>query len=114
MNASRKQLKTSLAPGVRKLGPASLASKLGEFPLFDDFLDLAKFLPFEFPNFDDFRPFDDFPDFLASSSPPPTPNPTTSPSPFPTSGPDTSSDLVVFSIEVSGATILLNPWMNRR
>ena len=55
MNASCKRLKASLAPGVRKLGPASLALKLGEFPLFDGFLDLAEFSPFEFPDLDDFR-----------------------------------------------------------
>ena len=44
VNASRKQLKTDLASGVKKLGPDSIAPKLGEFPLFDEFfLDLADF-----------------------------------------------------------------------
>ena len=112
MKASRKRLKAALASGVKKLGPAFLASKLGEFLIFDNFLDLAKFLPFEFPNLDNFRPFDNFCDFLASFSPPSTPNPTTSPSPFSSSGPDMSGDPVVLSIEVNRAAVLLNPWMN--
>ena len=44
MNASRKRLKVFLAPGVKKLGPAFIAPKLGEFPFFDKFfLDLADF-----------------------------------------------------------------------
>ena len=44
MNVSRKRLKAFLAPGVRKLGPVSVALKLGEFPLFSKlFLDLADF-----------------------------------------------------------------------
>ena len=114
MKASRKRLKAALASGVRKFGPAFLASKLGEFPLFNGFLDLANFLPFEFLDLDNFWPFDDFPDFLASSPPPPAPNPTTPPSPFPTPGPEMSGDPVVFSIEVSEAAILLKPWMNCR
>ena len=109
VKASHKRLKVALASRVRKLGPAFLASKYGEFPLFVDFLNLAKFLPFEFPNLDNFKPFDDFLDFLASSSLPPTPNLTASPSPFPTSGSDTSGYLVVFSIEMIGVAILLNP-----
>ena len=110
MKANRKRLKAVLASGVKKFGPAFLALKLDEFPLFDGFLDLADFLPFEIPDLGNFRPFDDFPDFLASSPPPPsTPNPMISPSPFFTSDPDTSGDPVVFSIEMSGAAILLKP-----
>ena len=100
-----KRLKADLALEVKKLGPASVALKLGEFPLFDeffpdlaDFWDLNVFWPFEFLG------------FLASSSPlSPTPNLMTSPLPFPISGPDMSGDLFVFSIEVSGAAILLKP-----
>ena len=132
VNASRKRLKASLAPGIRKLGPISLALKLGEFPLFGSFFD---FSPLDFPDLDDFRdladfwPFD-FPDFLACSTPSP-PNPSTSPSPsfLPEAGLLSSflleadllpsfllgaGSLVVFNIEMSGAAILLKPWMNRR
>ena len=125
MNASRKRLKGDLASGVRKLGPDSLASKLGKFPLFDEiFLDLDNFWDLA-----DFWPFD-FPDFLACSTPSP-PNPSTSPSPsfLPEAGLLSSflleadllpsfllgaGSLVVFNIEVSGAAILLKPWINRR
>ena len=125
VNASRKRLKADLASGVRKLGPASVAPKLGEFPLFDEF----------FPNLADFRDLDvfwpfDFPDFLACSTPSP-PNPSTSPSPsfLPEAGLLSSflleadllpsfllgaGSLVVFNIEVSGAAILLKPWINCR
>ena len=111
--------------GVRNFGPSSVASKLVEFPLFDNFFpDLA-----EFQDLDVFSLFD-FPDFLACSTPfPPTPNPSTSPSPsfLPEAGlllsflleadllplvllgAGSSGDPVVFSIEVSGAAILLKP-----
>ena len=68
MKANRKRLKAILALGVKKLKPAFLASKLGKLPLFDGFLNLAKFLPFEFPDLGNFRPFDNFLDLLASSS----------------------------------------------
>ena len=108
-----KRLKAALALGVRKLGPAFLVSKLGELSLFDGFLDLANYLTFEFSDLDNFRPFDNFPNFLTSSSPSPLiPDLTTSPLAFPTSGSDMSSDLVVFSIEMSEAAILLKPWIN--
>ena len=43
MKANYKRLKAALALGVRKLGPLFLALKLGKFPLFDGFLDLANF-----------------------------------------------------------------------
>ena len=43
MNASSKQLKVFLVPKIRKLGLAFLVLKLGEFPHFDNFLDLANF-----------------------------------------------------------------------
>ena len=103
---------------VRKLGPASVAPKLGEFPLFDEFfLDLA-----DFQDLNVFWPFD-FPDFLACSTPSP-PNPSTLPSFLPEAGLLSSflleadllpsfllgaGSLVVFNIEVSGAAILLKP-----
>ena len=64
MKANCKWLKAALASGVEKLGPLSLASKWGEFPLFDNFLGLAHFW-----DLDDFWDFD-FPDFLAISTTP--------------------------------------------
>ena len=64
--------------GVRKLGPAFVASIFGEFLLFDNFFDFSLC---DFPNLDgfqdlaDFWPFN-FLDFLASSTPSPsTPSP---------------------------------------
>ena len=119
MKANRKRLKADLASGVRKLSPASVAPKLGEFPLFDEF----------FPDLADFRELDvfwlfDFPDFLACSIPPPNP----SISPLPLFLPEAgllllflleadlmlsfllgAGSLVVFNIKVSRASILLKP-----
>ena len=110
MKANHKRLKAALGLRVKKFEPAFLASKLGEFSLFDGFLDLADFLPFEFPNLDNFRLFNNFPNFLASSSLlSPTSNLMTSLSLFPTLGPDMSGDPVVFSNDISRATILLKP-----
>ena len=114
MKAHRKRLKADLALNIRKLGLVSIASELGEFPLFDesfpdldDFRDLAYFW-----DLDVFWPFD-FPDFLAISTPPLlTPSPP-SPSPIP-SEVDISGGAAVFSIAVSKAAILLKPWMNRQ
>ena len=126
MNVNRKRLKADLALGVRKFGLVSLASKLGEFPLFGGFFD---FSPLDFPDLDDFRdladfwPFD-FPDFLACSTPPLNPSTSLLPSFLPEAGllslflleadllPSFllgASLLVVFNIEVSGAAILLKP-----
>ena len=108
LHTTRKHLNAALASGVRKLGPTFLILKLGEFLLFDGFLDLADFLPFKFPDLDDFRPCDNFYDFLASSSSLlPTSNLLSSPLLFLSSSSDTSSDPIVFSIEVSKAAILL-------
>lgn len=39
---------------VKKLNVASMIPKLGGVPLFDRFLDLAKFSVFDFPNLDNF------------------------------------------------------------
>ena len=50
VKANHKRLKADLALGVKKLGPASVAPKLGEFPLFDEF----------FPDLADFRDLDVF------------------------------------------------------
>ena len=44
MNTSYKQLKTSLALEIRKLGLAFLTLKLGEFLFFDNFFDFPDFL----------------------------------------------------------------------
>ena len=58
VNVNCKGLKADLALGVSKLGPAFLASKLGEFSLFDGFLNIADFLPSKFPDLDNFWLFD--------------------------------------------------------
>ena len=124
MNASHKRLKADLASGVRKLGPDSVAPKLGEFPLFDEFFpDLA-----DFRDLDVFWPFD-FPDFLTCSTPPSNPSILPSPSFLPEAGllslflleadllPSFllgAGSFVVFNIEVSRAAILLKPWINRQ
>ena len=47
MKANRKQLKADQVSGVRKLGPGPVTPKLGEFLLFDGFLDLADFWDLE-------------------------------------------------------------------
>ena len=122
MKASCKQLKAALVLGVRKLRPASVMLKLGEFLLFDYFLDLSNFW-----DLDVFWPFD-FPNFLAYSTPS-LPNLLTLSllSFFPETGMLLSfllkadlllsfllgaGSLVVFNIEISGAAILLKSWIN--
>ena len=54
MKASHKRLKTSLAPRARKFGSIFVVLKLSEFLFFDDFLDLANFSLFGFPDLDNF------------------------------------------------------------
>ena len=125
------QLKVILASEVRNFDLASVASKLVEFPLFDDFfLDLAKFQDLDVFSLFDFPNLNNFPDFLVCSIPfLLIPNSSTSPLPlfFPETGllllfllkadllllfllkASLSSNPVVFSIEVSGAAILLKP-----
>ena len=106
VKVSHKWLKAALVLGIKKLSSLSLVLKLGKFPLFDKFFpDLA-----DFRNLDNFWLFD-FPDFLAISTPL-TPllllsSPTSSLLEI-----DISDGATVFSIEVSGAVILLKPLMN--
>ena len=135
MKASRKRLKADLMLKVRNFSPTSIASKLVEFSLFDNFFpDLAKFLDLDVFSLFDFPEFDNFPDFLACSTPfLLISNLLTSPSPsflleaslllsfLPKANllplfllrTGLLGDPVVFSMEVSGAAILLKPWINR-
>ena len=111
VKANRKQLKAALASGVKKLDPLFLALKLGVFPLFDGFLDIVNLLLFEFLDLDNFRPFDNFPVFnddpfflidllspstllilLAASI---------------SLVASTCDNIVIFNIDISGATILM-------
>ena len=120
MKASYKRLKAVLASGVRNFGPSSVVSKLVEFPLFDNFFpDLAKFRDldvfslFNFPdlnNFqdlDNFPVFNNFPHFSINLLLPSTPS--TSLAVSISLATSTCDDTVVFSINVSGAAILLKP-----
>ena len=115
MKANYKWLKAILALGFKNFGPSSVVSKLVKFPLFDNFfLDLAKFQDLNIFSLFDFPNLDNFPNFLAYSTPfLPTLNllillsPTLS-----CSGVNFSGGTVVFSIEMGRAAILLKPWMN--
>ena len=60
MKTSCKQLKNILALGVKKLSPTFVALKLSEIPFFNNFLDLANFIFFNFYGLDDFRNLDNF------------------------------------------------------
>ena len=130
MKASHKRLNVVLVLGVRNFGPASIVLKLVEFPLFDNFFfNLAKFQDLDIFSLFDFLDLDNFPNFLAGSI-------LFSPIlnlltlmlllffikigllllflleadllPLFLLKASSLSNLVVFSIEVSGATILLN------
>ena len=114
VKASCKRLKAVLASGFKNFGPSSVASKLVEFPLFDDFFpDLAEFRDldvfslFDFRDLDNFPVFDNFPHFSIDLSPPSTPS--TSLAVSTSSATSTCNDTVVFSFDVSGAAILLKP-----
>ena len=137
VKTSRKRLKVVLASGVKNFGLTFIVPKLVEFPLLDNFFpNLAKFWNldvfslFDFPDLDNFQDLDVFPDFLVCFILfPPIPNSSTSLSPLfsPEAGllllflleadllpsflleAGLSGDPVVFSIEVSGAAILLKP-----
>ena len=97
MNAYLKWLKAFLAPEVKNIGSlvTSIHVKFLDF-LFFDFLDWDKFLT------------------VLSAIPLLTPLTTLLLSVLNTFGANISDDLVVFSIEVSGAAILLKPRMKRR
>ena len=107
VNASRKRLKADLASGVRKLGPASLVSKLGEFPLFDGFLDLADFWLSDLPVFGSPR-YD--PSLNPSPAPPIQPTSLAASTLVPSTSlaASTCDEMIVFSIDVSSAVILQN------
>ena len=107
MKASHNWLKVTLALEVKKLGLASVISKLGEFPLFDSFLDLTNFLSFEFLDLNNFLVIVNFPYFsidLSSSLTIPTSLAATN-----LLTTSTYDKTVVFSIDISGAAILLKP-----
>ena len=115
VKANRRRLNASLASRVRNFGLSFVALKLVEFPLYDNFFpnlaifrDLDIFSLFDFPN------FDNFPNLLACSIPfQPTSNLSTSSSSIHSySGVNFSDGIDVFSIEMSGAIILLKPWIN--
>ena len=129
VKANRKQLKANPALGVRKLNRVFLASKLGKFLFFGGYFD---FSPLDFLDLDNLANFwlFDFLDFLAVSTPS-SPNPSTLPLPsFPWKAGLLLSFLleadllplfllgagllVVFNIKVSGAAILLKPWINHQ
>ena len=105
IKANCKQLKATLVLGVKKLRPAFLASKFGEFPFFNGFLDLANFLPFAFLNLDNFRPFNNFPHFSINLSPLLMPPISLGVSIL--SATSTYNNTVIFSIDISCAAILL-------
>ena len=100
---------------VRKLDPFFLALKLGKFPLFDnffpdlaDFWDLDSFLVFDdFWDLDNFLIFNNFPHFSIDLSP--LSMPPISLAASISLATSTCYDTIVFSIDVSGATILLKP-----
>ena len=106
MKANYKWLKAVLASGVRKLSMTFLVVNLGEFILFDGFLDLDNFqlsdiLVFGFISFDLLLSLISLTSLAASTS---TPSNSLAAS--------TYNDIIVFSIDVSGAAILLNFWIN--
>ena len=96
-----------LALEVKKLNPAFLTLKLGEFPIFDSFLNLANFL-----DLDNFLVFDNFSDFSINLSSLLTPPPSLVSSTLLTIS--TYIDIVVFSINVSDTTILQKLSMNHQ
>ena len=118
MKTNHKWLKAALALGVRKLGLFFLASKLSKFLLFDDFFpnladfrNLDNFLPFEFPDLDNFLVFNNFPDFLYGSLPPSMLLTSLAASILVINTSliaSTYDDIINFSIDISSTAILLN------
>ena len=102
MKANRKQLKAFLMLEVRKFGPYSLVLNLGEFLLFDGFLDLNNFWLIDLPVFGfiyfDLSPSLTLSTLLMASTLVLSTLLVTS----------TYNDIVVFNINVSDAAILLN------
>ena len=108
VKASHKQLKAVLASEVRKLGLTLLVANSSEFPLFTGFLDLDYFWlsdlkVFAFIDFDPLSLLTS-PTILVASILAPSISLAVS----------TYNNMVVFIIDVSYATILLNPWINRQ
>ena len=116
MMASRKQLKAVLASKVKNFGLISIAPKLCEFSLFNNFFldlanfwDLNNFSPFKFYDLDKFWLFN-FLNFLVIFSLLSISNSSTLLSPIPSHlGVNFFDNIVVFSIEMSRITILLKP-----
>ena len=114
---SYKQLKVVLASGVRKLGLAFIALKLGEFSIFDSFFDFLLFDLDDFRNLVNFwlsgllvfgsTQFDLLPPLVSSTS--------LAASTLVSSislAVNTYNDMIVFSIDMSGAAILLKLLIN--
>ena len=118
MKASHKQLKAALALRIRKLGPTSVASNLGEFLFFDCFLNLAKFQDLDVFWLSGLLVFGStcFDSSLDLSPPSMSPTSLTASilAPSTSLAANTCDDIVVFSINVSGAAILLKPLMNQQ
>ena len=128
VKTSYKQLKVVLASSIRKLGLVFIILKLGEFLLFDNFLDLADFLLSDFYNLDNFEDLEkfwafNFSDFLVCLTPLLLILYSLTlllllfywdvgllPLFLPRAG--LSSNLIIFSIKVSRAAILLKLWIN--
>ena len=117
VKVSHKQLKVILASGVRKLSPTSVASKLGEYPLFngffdlslfdlDDFWDLANFWLFDLPVFG----------FICFNPLPPLMSPTlllaSTLAPSISLAASNYNDMIVFNINVSDTAIVLKLLIN--
>ena len=117
MKASLKQLKILLALGDKKLDLTFVTLKLGKFLLFDGFFD---FLLFDFDDFWDLANFwlSDLLVFgfiyfdLLSPSMSATLSIASTLTPSTLSAVSIYDDIVIFSIDISGATILLKPLIN--
>ena len=104
---SCKRLKVVLALGVKKLASTFLSLTLNKFSLFNKFLDLGVF-----QDLDNFWDLDNFSDFLTSFLLLLVLNLIIKPLLLFFLKTSLSANLVVFNIEISEATILLNPLIN--